>query len=96
MGENEGCRPVHPVRLENAPMPALVPRTERGLAGYATALCLLAVVAAAVSFLNGSWLGIVWILLAGVTSNMAWYYVRRARFHRADRTDAATTEAEPQ
>ncbi|WP_326692983.1 MULTISPECIES: hypothetical protein [unclassified Streptomyces] len=55
-------------------MPARVPR---GLTLYATVICLLAVVAAVVSFAYGSWLGVVWILLAGLTSNMAWYYHRR-------------------
>lgn len=53
------------------------------LALYALAVCALAVAAAVVSFVQGSWLGIVWILLAGVSSNMAWYYVRRARAARA-------------
>ncbi|WP_344563038.1 hypothetical protein [Streptomyces axinellae] len=55
-------------------MPARAPK---GLALYATVICLLAVAAAVVSFVNGSWLGVVWILLAGLTSNMAWYYHRR-------------------
>ncbi|GDY53081.1 hypothetical protein SVIO_037040 [Streptomyces violaceusniger] len=31
----------------------------------------------------GSWLGIVWILIAGISSNMAWYYLRKARADRA-------------
>ncbi|WNI25086.1 hypothetical protein [Streptomyces sp. ITFR-16] len=53
------------------------------LALYAVAVCVLAVVAAVISFVQGSWLlGIVWVLLVGLSSNMAWYYVRR---HRADR-----------
>lgn len=42
------------------------------------AVCVLAVAAAVVSFVQGSWLGVVWVLLAGVTSNMGWYYLRRA------------------
>ncbi|MEV5983966.1 hypothetical protein AB0L85_03005 [Streptomyces sp. NPDC052051] len=50
------------------------------LALYALAVCVLAVVAAVVSFAQGSWpLGIVWVLLVGVSSNMAWYYVRRGK-----------------
>ncbi|GAA3489782.1 MULTISPECIES: hypothetical protein [Streptomyces] len=49
------------------------------LALYALVVCVLSVVAAVVSFVEGSLLGIVWILLAGVSSNMAWYYLRRAR-----------------
>ncbi|GAA4123492.1 hypothetical protein ACPCSL_02820 [Streptomyces griseoincarnatus] len=50
------------------------------LAVYALVVCLLAVAAAVVSFLEGSVLiGVVWVLLAGLSSNMTWYYVRRAR-----------------
>ncbi|MEV0980943.1 MULTISPECIES: hypothetical protein [unclassified Streptomyces] len=49
------------------------------LALYALAVCVLTVVAAVVSFVQGSWLGVVWVLLAGVSSNMAWYYLRRGR-----------------
>ncbi|GHE29213.1 hypothetical protein QWL27_26505 [Streptomyces thermocarboxydus] len=55
------------------------------LAVYALAVCLLAVVAAVVSFVQGSVLiGVVWILLAGLSSNMTWYYVRRGRASRED------------
>ncbi|MFG2328198.1 hypothetical protein ACGFMM_01095 [Streptomyces sp. NPDC048604] len=49
------------------------------LALYALAVCLLAVVAAVVSFASGSWLGVIWVLLAGLSSNMTWYYIRRAK-----------------
>ena len=42
------------------------------------AVCVLAAAAAVVSFAHGSWLGVVWVLLVGVTSNMGWYYLRRA------------------
>jgi hypothetical protein len=49
------------------------------LALYALAVCVLSVAAAVVSFVQGSWLGIVWVLLAGLSSNMTWYYVRRDR-----------------
>ncbi|MDQ0990555.1 hypothetical protein [Streptomyces sp. V3I7] len=56
------------------------------LALYALAVCVLSVVAAAVSFVQGSWLGIVWVLLAGVSSNMAWYYVKRGRAAKGDAT----------
>lgn len=55
-------------------------RASRGMARYALVACVLAVAAAVVSFVNGSWLGVVWVLLAGLTSNMAWYFRRRARF----------------
>ncbi|MFJ4919404.1 hypothetical protein [Streptomyces sp. NPDC088725] len=53
------------------------------LALYALVLCALAVVAAVVSFAQGSWLGIVWVLLVGLTSNMAWYYLRKAKAEKA-------------
>jgi hypothetical protein len=49
------------------------------LALYAVTVCVLAVVAAVISFVQGSWLGIVWVLLAGLSSNMAWFYLRRQR-----------------
>ncbi|MFF2961109.1 MULTISPECIES: hypothetical protein [unclassified Streptomyces] len=53
------------------------------LALYALAVCVLAVVAAVLSFVQGSWLGIVWVLLAGLSSNMAWFYLRRRRAESA-------------
>jgi hypothetical protein len=49
------------------------------LALYALVICLLAVAAAVVSFVHGSLLGVVWVLLAGITSNMCWYYYRKAK-----------------
>ncbi|MFG3283720.1 hypothetical protein [Streptomyces sp. NPDC048111] len=49
------------------------------LALYALVVCVLALVAAVVSFVQGSWLGIIWVLLVGLSSNMAWYYLRRGR-----------------
>ncbi|NBM20437.1 hypothetical protein [Streptomyces sp. GC420] len=49
------------------------------LALFALVVCALAVTAAVVSFVNGSFLGIVWVLLAGLSSNMAWFYFRRAK-----------------
>ncbi|MGY0066929.1 hypothetical protein ACWZEH_08860 [Streptomyces sp. QTS137] len=52
------------------------------LALYALTVCLLAVAAAVVSFVQGSWLGVVWILLVGLSSNMTWYYVRRGKIER--------------
>ncbi|MEU3856100.1 hypothetical protein AB0F03_01740 [Streptomyces sp. NPDC028722] len=58
-------------RQEPTPMPRI--------ALYPLVLCVLAVAAAVVSFVQGSWLGVVWVLLAGVTSNMTWYYVKRGR-----------------
>ncbi|MEV7344374.1 hypothetical protein [Streptomyces sp. NPDC093544] len=55
------------------------PAPARRLAFYAFAVCVLAVAAAVVSFVQGSWLGIVWVLLAGLSSNMTWYYARRGK-----------------
>ena len=60
------------------PAPTYV-RPSRALAVAATLLCLLAVIAAVVAFVNGHWLDIAWVLLAGITSNMAWYHWRRLR-----------------
>ncbi|MYV65885.1 hypothetical protein GT043_08035 [Streptomyces sp. SID2131] len=53
------------------------------LALYALVACALAAAAAVVSFVQGSFLGIVWVLLAGLSSNMAWYYLRRAKAEKA-------------
>ncbi|WP_128381698.1 hypothetical protein [Streptomyces cavernae] len=64
-------------------MPPVPPRDPaRRLALYALVVCVLAVAAAVISFVRGSWLGIVWVLLAGLSSNMAWYYLRRAKAGR--------------
>ncbi|MFZ3557087.1 MULTISPECIES: hypothetical protein [unclassified Streptomyces] len=49
------------------------------IALFSLVVCALAVVAAVVSFTEGSFLGIVWVLIAGVTSNMSWFYLRRAK-----------------
>ncbi|MER8038289.1 hypothetical protein ACWEP8_06305 [Streptomyces hydrogenans] len=59
------------------------------LALYALVVCALAVAAAVISFVNGSFIGVVWVLLAGLSSNMAWYYVRRARAERAEAAETA-------
>ncbi|MFE9623491.1 hypothetical protein [Streptomyces sp. NPDC006527] len=53
------------------------------LALYTLVVCLLAVAAAVVSFTRGSWLGVVWVLLAGLSSNMTWYYVKREKARRS-------------
>ncbi|WP_327297996.1 MULTISPECIES: hypothetical protein [unclassified Streptomyces] len=53
------------------------------LALYALVVCALAVAAAVVSFVQGSFIGIVWILLAGLSSNMAWFYLRKSRAAKA-------------
>ncbi|AIV36813.1 hypothetical protein ACI3K5_34735 [Streptomyces sp. MPA0124] len=50
------------------------------LALYALAFCVLAVAAAVVSFVRGGIvIGVVWVLLSGLSSNMCWYYVKRGR-----------------
>ncbi|KPI25331.1 hypothetical protein OK074_6945 [Actinobacteria bacterium OK074] len=49
------------------------------LALYALLVCLLAVAAAVVAFVQGSLLGVVWVLVAGLSSNMCWYYVKRGK-----------------
>ena len=60
------------------------------LALYALVVCVLAVAAAVVSFVQGSLLGIVWVLLAGLSSNMAWYYLRRGRMRTGTGTGSVT------
>lgn len=61
-------------------MPLLSPPDPaRRLALYALVVCVLSVAAAVVSFAKGYWLGIVWVLLAGLSSNMTWYYLRRGK-----------------
>ncbi|WP_367326426.1 hypothetical protein [Streptomyces sp. HUAS ZL42] len=55
------------------PRPLYPPR----LRVYAGCVCALATAAAVVSFIRGGWVGIVWVLLAGLASNMTWYYARR-------------------
>ncbi|MFF1547224.1 hypothetical protein [Streptomyces sp. NPDC058291] len=54
------------------------------LALYTLVVCVLAVAAAVVSFVQGSLLGVVWVLLAGLSSNMTWYYVKRDKARKAD------------
>lgn len=73
--------------------PAASLRSSRGLARSATVLCALAAIAAVLSFVKGSWLGVVWVLLAGLASNMAWYYGRRARRAAAASASAAPEDA---
>ncbi|MBC7271067.1 MAG: hypothetical protein H5T76_20525 [Streptomyces sp.] len=52
------------------------------LALYALVVCVLATAAAVLSFVQGSWLGVVWVLLAGLSSNMWWYYMKRGKTTR--------------
>jgi hypothetical protein len=50
---------------------------------YSLNVCVLAVAAAVVSFVQGSFLGVVWVLLAGLSSNMTWYYFKREKIRRS-------------
>ncbi|MGQ4360726.1 hypothetical protein [Streptomyces sp. SAS_272] len=59
----------------------------RRLALYTLVVCVLAVAAAVVSFVQGSFLGVVWVLLAGLSSNMTWYYMKRDKARRAAGAD---------
>jgi hypothetical protein len=52
------------------------------LALYSLVVCLLALAAAVVSFARGSWLGVLWVMMAGLSSNMCWYYLRKAKADR--------------
>ncbi|UQX00929.1 hypothetical protein [Streptomyces sp. RerS4] len=56
------------------------------LAVFALVVCALAVAAAVIAFVEGSFLGIVWVLLAGLTSNMAWYYIRKEKARKGRTT----------
>ncbi|MET9123567.1 hypothetical protein [Streptomyces sp. NPDC004528] len=76
------CQEPFPMSASPSPAPT------RRLALYALAVCVLSVAAAVVSFVQGSWLGIVWVLLAGLSSNMTWYYARRGRVR--DRAGSVT------
>jgi len=44
--------------------------------------CVCATAAAVLSFLQGNWIGIVWVMVVGLSSNMSWYYLRRERAER--------------
>ncbi|MDV7215409.1 hypothetical protein [Streptomyces prunicolor] len=48
----------------------------------AAIVCVLATAAAVVSFLQGLWIGILWVMVVGLSSNMSWYYLRRERAER--------------
>lgn len=76
MGDTGGRPRVSPTAPTDPKATAPMPR----LAVYALVVCVLAVAAAVVSFVQGSWaIGVVWVLLTGLSSNMTWYYVRRGR-----------------
>jgi hypothetical protein len=69
-------------------MPSLPPSSSAWrITLLASLACVLALVAAGVSFVKGSFLGVVWILLAGLSSNTAWLYLRKAKAERAAAAD---------
>ncbi|MFE0205736.1 hypothetical protein [Streptomyces sp. NPDC058985] len=79
MGDTGGCRGTRVTRTCPPTGASPMPR----LALYALVVCVLAVTAAVVSFVQGSVLiGVVWVLLSGLSSNMCWYYVKRGRDDR--------------
>ncbi|QES50392.1 hypothetical protein DEJ50_23800 [Streptomyces venezuelae] len=59
------------------------------LAVFALVVCALSVAAAVVAFVEGSFLGIIWVLMAGVTSNLAYFYLRKAKAEKAARAAEA-------
>ncbi|MBU7599360.1 hypothetical protein JGS22_017495 [Streptomyces sp. P38-E01] len=63
------------------------------IALYSLMVCVLALAAAVVSFVQGSWLGIVWVLMFGVSSNMTWFYWRKAQIDR-QRAEAAARQSQ--
>jgi CHASE2 domain-containing sensor protein len=62
----------------------LRPAAARRLAIQALAVCVVALAAAVVAFVQGSWSGVIWLMLAALTSNLAWYYHRRGRGPRTE------------
>ncbi|NJQ15873.1 hypothetical protein [Streptomyces bohaiensis] len=63
----------------------ITPAAARRLAVQAVIVCVIALAAAVISFalMRNIWLGVIWTLLAGVASNLAWYYRRAAAAPRA-------------
>ncbi|MDY0814999.1 hypothetical protein [Kitasatospora purpeofusca] len=49
----------------------------------ASLVVVLALAAAVVSLVQGWWLGLVWLPMAGIASNVLWMNVRRERLARA-------------
>lgn len=68
----------------------------RRLAVLALLALVLSVTAAVISFVMGDVLmGVVWVLMVGLSSNMGWYYLRRLRqlSRAAERVAAAPAAA---
>lgn len=66
------------------------------IAVYSLLVCVLALVAAVVSFVQGSWLGVVWVLMFGVSSNMTWFYWRKAQIDKRRAAQRASGSREEQ
>ncbi|MFC5664381.1 hypothetical protein ACFP3U_15480 [Kitasatospora misakiensis] len=49
----------------------------------ASLVVVLALAAAVVSLVQGWWLGLIWLPMAGIASNVLWMNVRRERLARA-------------
>ncbi|MEV0187305.1 hypothetical protein AB0I39_02055 [Kitasatospora purpeofusca] len=49
----------------------------------ASLVVVLALAAAVVSLVQGWWLGLVWLPMAGIASNVLWMNVRREKLARA-------------
>ncbi|MEV7603140.1 hypothetical protein AB0O91_37800 [Kitasatospora sp. NPDC089797] len=50
---------------------------------FALLVVVLALVAAVVSMVEGFWIGLIWLPLAGVASNVLWMNRRRAKLAEA-------------
>ncbi|MFE2725605.1 hypothetical protein [Kitasatospora sp. NPDC059327] len=50
---------------------------------FASIVVVLALAAAVVSVVRGNWVGLVWIPLAGVASNVLWLNLRREKLAKA-------------
>ncbi|MBV6696093.1 hypothetical protein [Kitasatospora aureofaciens] len=59
---------------------------------FALIVVVLALTAAVVSLTQGYWLGLIWIPMAGVASNVLWMNRRRAKL-ASQATDQATDRA---
>ncbi|MFI9326193.1 hypothetical protein ACIGZJ_01465 [Kitasatospora sp. NPDC052868] len=50
---------------------------------FALIVVVLALTAAVVALVQGDWVGLIWIPLAGVASNVLWLNLRRAKLAKA-------------
>ncbi|MGR7002423.1 hypothetical protein ACU686_37775 [Yinghuangia aomiensis] len=77
-----GVRPMSTAPTADSASAGSTPARTPRVAILAVVVCVLAVAAAVVAFVNGSWLGVPFLLLAAVDGNIAWYYILRARHPR--------------